>query len=86
MVKWKSCPASNGMFWVRVLVEASKKKGKGHPIGDGNRLEAGRACRVPCGFNSRSFRSRMVKRKSRLGPNEEVRVRFPVREYMVFVV
>ena len=34
-------------------------------MGDGNRLEAGRACIVPCGFNSRSFRSRMVKRRSK---------------------
>ena len=29
---------------------------KGYPMGDGNRLEAGRALTRPCGFNSRSFR------------------------------
>ena len=70
MVKWKSCSASNGVFWVRVLVEVLKELRKGHPNGDGNRLEAGRAfLQLPCGFNSRSFRSRIVKRRSRPGPN-----------------
>ena len=87
MVKWKSCSASNGVFWVRVLVEVLKQLRKGNPNGDGNRLEAGRALfKVPCGFNSRSIRSRMVKWKSRPGPNGEIRVRFLVRECMVFVV
>lgn len=41
MVKWRSCPASNGMFWVRVLVEALKKQRKGLPMGAGHRLETG---------------------------------------------
>ena len=27
-----------------------------NPIGDGNRLEAGRAVTLPCGFDSHSFR------------------------------
>jgi hypothetical protein len=45
MVKWKSCLASNEMFQVQILVELlmEKYKRKGNPIGDGTRLEAGRA-------------------------------------------
>ena len=79
MVKGKSCSASNGVFWVRILVEVLKELRKGHPNGDGNRLEAGRAFfKVPCGFNSRSFRSRVVKRRSSPGPDGEMRVRFLV--------
>ena len=46
MVKRKSCLASNEMVQVRILVgpltENSMKR-KGYPIGDGSRLEAGRA-------------------------------------------
>ena len=43
VVKWKSCLASNGVFWVRILAEVLKSLRKGNPNGDGNRLEAGRA-------------------------------------------
>ena len=46
MVKRTSCLASNEKFRVRFLVgllDVEKlNKRKGHPIGDGNRLEAGR--------------------------------------------
>ena len=73
MVKGKSCSASNGVFWVRILVEVLKELRKGHPNGDGNRLEAGRAFfKVPCGFNSRSFRSlRENKQKRTLSSRED---------------
>jgi hypothetical protein len=45
MVKWTSCRASNEMFQVQILVGLlmNKHKRKGNPIGDGTRLEAGRA-------------------------------------------
>ena len=47
MVKRTSCLASNEMFQVRILVGLLMKrelnKRKGNPIGDGTRLEAGRA-------------------------------------------
>ena len=60
MVKRTSCLASNEMFQVRILVGLLNEKltkRKGYPIGDGTRLETGRAfSMVPCGFNSRSFR------------------------------
>ena len=46
MVKWTSCLGSNEEFRVRylvgLLIEEMKKR-KGNPIGDGSRLEAGRA-------------------------------------------
>lgn len=46
MVKWTSCRASNPAFQVRVLVELlSDNSRKGHPMGDGSWLEAGRAPR-----------------------------------------
>ena len=46
MVKWTSCLGSNEEFRVRYLVGLLMKhfmKRKGYPIGDGTRLEAGRA-------------------------------------------
>ena len=45
MVKGTSCLGSNEAFRVQVLVGVLKVKNerKGNPIGDGTRLEAGRA-------------------------------------------
>ena len=69
-----------------------RRERKGYPTGDGNRLEAGRAIclagSIPAPSAERSLEMTppMVKRKSRLGPNEAVRVRLPVGAYMVFVV
>ena len=43
MVKWTSYLVSTQAFRVRILVGLLIVKRKGYPIGDGSRLEAGRA-------------------------------------------
>ena len=71
-----------------------RRERKGYPRGDGNRLETGRAVddalrvRIPLLPLDLVLEMTppMVKRKSRLGPNEAVRVRLPVGADMVFVV
>src|SRR6516164_219177 len=88
IVKRRSHIASTEGFRVRVLVGVlNRERGerKGFPTGDGNRLEAGRANlkslagSIPAPSASERFElPPIVKRKSRLGPNEAVRVRFPV--------
>ena len=96
MVKWRSHLASTEGFRVRILigVHIERRKRKGYPRGDGNRSETGRAVDdalrvrippLPLNLFLKNLPP-MVKRKSRLGPNEAVRVRLPVGACMVFVV
>ncbi len=51
IVKWISHLSSKEVCRVRILVGLLTKR-KGNPIGDGSRLEAGRAIALPCEFDS----------------------------------
>lgn len=57
---------------------------KSYPIGDGSRLEAGRAHAVLCGFNSRLFRCETANgaslTPSRIGANAPELAK-PIRDY-----
>ena len=94
MVKWRSSLASTEGFRVRVLVGAYiEENGRAtrQVTGTGWKPVERHDClagSIPAPSAEYGFEviAPMVKRKSRLGPNEAVRVRLPVGACMVFVV